>query len=130
MKEATEIKNELTVYHDGAYGYSSRENGRSTCYVDCPFCKATVTCYVWSLAGCGKKCPTCNALLTTSTATKRYKIKESKKFKGKLSCPSSCGPSDYCPGGKCDRRGCYEYDPSKFNVVKARLSVTVKTKNG
>lgn len=31
----------------------------------------------------------------------------SKQFPGKFSCPTSCGPSDYCKGGRCDREGCY-----------------------
>lgn len=118
MKDATEVKNELTVYHAGGYGYSSRENGRSTCSIDCPFCKSTVICYVWSLAGGGKKCPGCYAILHTTTATKRYNAKKT--------CSKSCGPSDFYPGGKCDRAGCYEYDQSKFVVVPHGTRISVK----
>lgn len=35
--------------------------GRSIVYITCGFCGKTVTAYLWSLAGGGKKCP-CGAL--------------------------------------------------------------------
>lgn len=41
------------------------EHGKSKIIVVCPFCKEQVTCFVWSLAGKGKRC-TCRALLTSS----------------------------------------------------------------
>lgn len=42
------------------YGYQSRM-GKSTVKIDCPFCGETITAFLWSLAGSGKKC-TCGAL--------------------------------------------------------------------
>ena len=39
--------------------------GRSTVNIACPFCNATITAYVWSLNGGGKRC-TCGALFTGS----------------------------------------------------------------
>lgn len=39
--------------------------GQSTQRVDCPFCKTTMTVYVWSFAGKGKRCP-CGALLNAA----------------------------------------------------------------
>jgi hypothetical protein len=35
--------------------------GRSYIYIKCPFCGAEVKAFVWSLAGCGKKCNECDA---------------------------------------------------------------------
>jgi len=35
--------------------------GKSTVDIDCPYCGETITAYVWSLSGTGKKCP-CGAL--------------------------------------------------------------------
>ena len=32
------------------------EQGRSTCFIECPFCYADVEAYIWSLAGGGKRC--------------------------------------------------------------------------
>ena len=37
--------------------------GRSYCYITCPFCNEEVKAYIWSLAGCGKKC-SCGAVHT------------------------------------------------------------------
>lgn len=39
----------------------SRDHGRATVYIVCPFCKVEVTAYIWSLAGGGKKCD-CGAI--------------------------------------------------------------------
>ena len=36
---------------------TTREHGRSSADIECPFCGAVVTAYLWSLAGSGKKCP-------------------------------------------------------------------------
>ena len=33
------------------------EMGRSTVMITCPFCGDEVRTYIWSLAGCGKRCP-------------------------------------------------------------------------
>ena len=43
------------VRDNSVHSYYGRM-GRSTIKIDCPFCGNTVTAYVWSLAGCGKKC--------------------------------------------------------------------------
>ena len=40
------------------------ENGRSRGWITCPFCAEKVLCYLWSLAGSGKRCG-CGALLTS-----------------------------------------------------------------
>jgi len=37
-------------------------NGRSTVFVECPFCQTEVEAFIWSLAGSGKKCPKCGAV--------------------------------------------------------------------
>lgn len=44
-------------------GYYS-DYGRSYVYIVCPFCDTEVKAFVWSLAGSGKKCPSCKALHT------------------------------------------------------------------
>lgn len=41
--------------HTKRFGASSV--GRSIAYVTCPFCGVETMCYIWSLAGSGKKCP-------------------------------------------------------------------------
>lgn len=35
-------------------------------------------------------------------------FKKPKLFLKQASCAVSCGPSDYCEGGKCHRHGCYK----------------------
>ena len=40
--------------HKKYYGIS--RFGTSTCEIICPFCKETIIAYIWSLAGCGKRC--------------------------------------------------------------------------
>ena len=35
--------------------------GRKWNRLTCPFCGRTVRVYVWSFAGCGKRCPDCGA---------------------------------------------------------------------
>lgn len=42
--------------------------GKSTAYAVCPFCHKNVLIYVWSFYGGGKKCPTCESLLTVQGA--------------------------------------------------------------
>jgi endogenous inhibitor of DNA gyrase (YacG/DUF329 family) len=37
------------------------EFGKSRTEIECPFCKTLVWTYNWSLAGSGKRCPTCGA---------------------------------------------------------------------
>ena len=46
------------------YRYGRREHGRSTIEIKCPFCATWVEAFLWSLAGCGKKCPSCGAIHT------------------------------------------------------------------
>jgi hypothetical protein len=48
-------------------------NGRSYCYITCPFCEAEVKAYIWSLSGGRKRCD-CGALHTVNHT---YKKKES-----------------------------------------------------
>ena len=52
------------------YGYFG-EHGRSSFYVDCPFCgKRRILVYAWSFAGGGKRCPQCRAFLCAKGAFK------------------------------------------------------------
>jgi hypothetical protein len=48
------------------------EAGRSRIGIECPFCKARVVAYVWSLAGSGKRCE-CGALHLSGGCTKGKK---------------------------------------------------------
>jgi len=43
-------------------GGCSQANGRSTIYVQCPFCQEETEVYTWSFHGGGKKCP-CGAIM-------------------------------------------------------------------
>lgn len=43
-------------------GHRRRQFGRTTAWVECPFCGEETEAYVWSLAGSGKRCR-CSALL-------------------------------------------------------------------
>lgn len=47
----------------------TQQAGKTTVEVLCPFCGTWVRAYVWSLAGCGKRC-SCKALLGSGAATK------------------------------------------------------------
>lgn len=38
--------------------------GRSSVLIDCPFCEHTTVAFLWSLSGCGKRCPECGAMHT------------------------------------------------------------------
>jgi hypothetical protein len=44
--------------------------GRSTEYVECPFCNNNILVYVWSFYGCGRKCE-CGAKLSGHASLKR-----------------------------------------------------------
>ena len=53
------------------YGYSS-EHGRSSFFVDCPFCgEKRILVYAWSFAGSGKRCPKCRAMMTPYGAVRK-----------------------------------------------------------
>ncbi len=41
-----------------------RQAGRSFIVIECPFCVNDVETYLWSLAGGGKRCPWCGAMLS------------------------------------------------------------------
>lgn len=53
------------------FSYRSRF-GRSTVKIECPFCGDIFIAYLWSFAGCGKRCD-CGALFSSLGA---YKLKE------------------------------------------------------
>ena len=53
--------------------------GKSTVEVECPFCKTWVRAYVWSMAGSGKRCPTCGAVHGSFGHTRAPKQNEKKK---------------------------------------------------
>lgn len=40
------------------------EIGKSAVHIECPFCRAVSTAYLWSLAGSGKRC-SCGAMFTS-----------------------------------------------------------------
>ena len=41
-----------------------KEHGKTRSIIECPYCATTMTAYHRSLAGSGKKCFTCKAILT------------------------------------------------------------------
>jgi hypothetical protein len=45
------------------------EMGQSRVTAECPYCGRHLKVYLWSLAGCGKRCP-CGALITKHGAYK------------------------------------------------------------
>lgn len=47
------------------------EHGRTRIRYVCPFCKATVEAYLWSLSGAGKRC-LCGALTGSGGATYHF----------------------------------------------------------
>ncbi len=51
------------IMRDALWGQHTSAHGRSTMWADCPFCGAEVIAYTWSLAGGGKRCGMCGALL-------------------------------------------------------------------
>lgn len=58
--------------HGGMYSVIT-EFGRTRGWVTCPFCSAKVLCYLWSLAGSGKRC-SCGALITQIAAYKKASV--------------------------------------------------------
>jgi len=56
-KVKCEIRPALPAYHGRS------RMGKSTKTVICSFCKNEIEVYIWSFAGCGKKCD-CGALLS------------------------------------------------------------------
>lgn len=47
------------------------EHGTSHCDIECPFCGDTVVAYLWSLAGCGKRCCTCKDVIHYTTYSRK-----------------------------------------------------------
>lgn len=45
--------------------------GRGTVQVECPFCGTITLCYVWSLAGSGKKCR-CGAVHSMTDTRRQF----------------------------------------------------------
>jgi len=41
---------------------NSKQAGKSSYWITCPFCDKEVIAYVWSIAGGGKRCPNCGAM--------------------------------------------------------------------
>lgn len=60
---------EVRAYH--SHGGSSRM-GRSTVIITCPFCKDSVTAFIWSLCGGGKRCD-CGALFGSLGSAYHFK---------------------------------------------------------
>lgn len=44
------------VRQHSAGSYQGFRDGRTTIRIICPFCNAKILAYLWSLAGCGKRC--------------------------------------------------------------------------
>ena len=64
---------------------TSNEFGRAMGCLECPCCKADVEFYIWSMAGGGKRCPNCNALLATRMAIiKNEELPKGLKLDGNL----------------------------------------------
>jgi len=57
----TKIRNHEVKRYAAGYDCLRRPT-QLRCLITCPFCETDVIAYVWSLAGGGKKCPTCGAL--------------------------------------------------------------------
>lgn len=53
--------NQIETRSGGGYIRKRSEMGRTRVDLKCPFCKTTMTAYLWSLAACGKRC-TCGAM--------------------------------------------------------------------
>ena len=49
-------------------GRTSSPCGQTTITIRCPWCDSSFTAYVWSLAGSGKRCPSCGSLHTSTNA--------------------------------------------------------------
>lgn len=46
-----------------------------------------------------------------------------------ISCDKSCGPSDFCEGGKCDLNGCYTPISTELhNIITARSKIEYPAK--
>ena len=61
------VRYEVREYGEG---YQHSSHGRTTLDVQCPFCNAWMTVYVWSFAGSGKRCE-CGALISLRGGARR-----------------------------------------------------------
>lgn len=61
----------------GIYNYSA-DFGRANGIMDCPWCFSSNKVYVWSLAGGGKRCEGCRAMLSSRRAI--VSVEAYKKF--------------------------------------------------
>ena len=61
---------------------ATERHGKSTLFIQCPFCNKQTEAYKWSLAGSGKKCSHCKDVLHTGGLSyKRMKsVDEAKVF--------------------------------------------------
>lgn len=58
----------MEIPSDQITKYMSVSSGRSTAEVNCPFCRFIQLVYIWSFAGCGKRCDNCGVLLLHRSA--------------------------------------------------------------
>lgn len=75
--DITDEKNKIrdnVVVRDIEWFEGQRRMGRSTIKAECPFCKTDIEAYTWSISGCGKRCPGCNAM--TSSHGSAYQFKD------------------------------------------------------
>jgi hypothetical protein len=63
------LDGKIRLHHSGVYGLVNMGRGSKQGYVDCPFCDAKISCYLWSISGSGKKC-SCGAILRSKTAVR------------------------------------------------------------
>lgn len=65
------VLNGEEVRPNSIYGYHS-VHAKSWAYLKCPFCGAEIKVFIWSLAGCGKRCvKPCWALHATNRSFKK-----------------------------------------------------------
>lgn len=55
------MANKEQIKHEPLYHYYPL-HGRTTAWLDCPYCGYPVQVYIWSLCGSGKKCPKCGVI--------------------------------------------------------------------
>jgi hypothetical protein len=66
-KNEYNVSKNSTLFEVRSYHHRSgkSEHGRSSVFITCSFCSTEVEAFLWSLAGCGKKC-SCGEMSTTT----------------------------------------------------------------
>lgn len=71
-KEGTNL---IETIESGGYVRKFEEHGRTRVVLECPFCSAKITAYVWSLGAGGKRCG-CGALAGSNGAFHHFADRE------------------------------------------------------